>query len=118
MGPCGLTPPPDVSAEGGAFEHAGPKGQRQVVGSCGTNADHPRFREGDDAIDERKQGIISTTANVGPREKSGPPLADQNAAGGHDLSTIPLDPEVLRIGITPIAGGPHPFFTRHGPSPH
>lgn len=60
--------------------------------------------EFDDARNLGKQGVVLTHADVEAREELRPPLAHNNAPGRNDLSSIRLDPEILRIAVPTVSG--------------
>ena len=62
------------------------------------------------AIDQGKQRIVRTTANVLSRMNVGTALANQNVAGQYMLTIGTFYTQPLRLGITAVLGGTNTFF--------
>src|SRR5262250_2837891 len=63
-------------------------------GNAGSRAGSGRLlRDADVAIGLGEQGMVHPEADVGARLEPGTALADQDAPGGHELPTEPLDPQ-------------------------
>ena len=58
--------------------------------------------EADFAVAEREQRPIAGGADVGAGDEAGAVLADDDAAGGHELATECFYAEALTVGITTI----------------
>jgi len=59
--------------------------------------------EQDGAVGESEQGPVATGADVGTSGELGTALADQDAAGGHELGTVCLDAQTLADAIASVA---------------
>src|SRR5712692_1497701 len=69
------------------------------------------------SIDQRKQRVIPTQANVFARMPFGPMLSHDDVAGTTWLAAEQLDAEALARGIAAVARGSACFLVRHGGLP-
>ena len=66
-----------------------------------------------DAVDEREDRVIRAQPDVRAGVPLRPVLADDDVAGPHDLASVLLDPEKLRVGITAVPRGTYTFLVSH-----
>src|SRR5580693_1371685 len=57
------------------------------------------------ALNQREQRVVAAPANADARVEVGATLADEDLAGVHRLTAIPLHAEALGIGVTAVAAG-------------
>ena len=67
----------------------------------------------DFSIGKGEESIIAADADVKTRAELGAALADDDRAGGDDLSAVGFNASVLRIAVASIAGGTRAFLMCH-----
>src|SRR5919106_4345311 len=65
------------------------------------------------AVDQRKDRVIPSQADIKSRVKFRAPLADQDTARTNTLSAESLHAKILGIAVSPITGRPAAFFRCH-----
>src|SRR6266540_374246 len=69
--------------------------------------------EANDAIDLGEERVIGPAPDVHPGLERRPPLANEDAASGHQLTGEALDPQHLGIGIPAVSRAADAFLVSH-----
>lgn len=73
--------------------------------------------EGHNAIHQRKQGVIVTTAHIVAGVNLGATLTDQDVAGAHDLAAVALHTQALGIRVATVTSTTSTFLVSHDELP-
>src|SRR5512139_1680952 len=68
-------------------------------------------------VDQREEGVVLSHPDVGAGVDRGPPLADEDGAGGDGLAAEPLHAEPLAVAVPAVSGAAYAFLVRHAVSP-
>src|SRR5258706_15285519 len=69
------------------------------------------------AVGLGEERVVHAQTHVRARLEAGPPLPDQDAAGGDELPAEALHPEHLGIGVAAVPGTADTLLVSHGPKP-
>src|SRR5258706_247994 len=69
------------------------------------------------AVGLGEERVVHAQTHVRARLEAGPPLPDQDAAGGDELPAEALHPEHLGIGVAAVPGAADTLLVSHGPRP-
>jgi hypothetical protein len=69
--------------------------------------------ENDYAVNLCEESIVAAAADVATGVDSRTSLANKDAPASNKLPSEPLDPESLRVAVSPVASAAHSLFMSH-----